>query len=216
MSRHISPSILAADFSNLDKEIDRINQSKASWLHCDIMDGSYVPNISFGFPVLEHIKKLSKKPLDVHLMIVKPERYIDRFCDLGIDNLTVHIEACLHLHRAVQQIKEKGVKAGVSLNPGTPVESLTEILGDLDFVLVMSVNPGFGGQKLIENTFDKVVRLKQLITASKSHALIQVDGGVDLSNAHKLFDCGVDVLIAGTEVFHAKDPVLAVEHLLNA
>lgn len=216
MSRHVSPSILAADFSNLEKEIDRINHSKASWLHCDIMDGVYVPNISFGFPVLGHIQKLSEKPLDVHLMIVRPERYVDRFCDLGIDNLTVHVEACRHLHRTVQHIKERGVKAGVSLNPGTPVSTLTEIIGDIDFVLIMSVNPGFGGQKLIENTYDKVARLKDLITRSKSGALIQVDGGVDFSNARKLFDSGVNVLIAGTEVFHTEDPVQSVDRLLNA
>jgi ribulose-phosphate 3-epimerase len=215
MSRYIAPSILAADFNNLEKEIEKINNSNAGWIHCDIMDGVFVPNISIGFPVIESLTKIAKKPLDVHLMIVEPEKYIDSFCNLGIDILTIHEEACRHLHRAVHQIKENKVKAGVSLNPHTPVNVLTEIITDLDLVLIMSVNPGFGGQKLIENSYKKIEELRNMINKSGSKALIQVDGGVDLSNARKLFDAGVNILVAGTTVFHAENPASMVDSLLQ-
>lgn len=214
MARHISPSILAADFGNLEGEINLINRSNASWLHCDVMDGVFVPNISFGIPVVEMAGKVSKKPLDVHLMIVEPDKYIDRFCSLGIDILTIHLEACRHLNRAIAQIKEHGVKAGISLNPHTPIEGLSEIIADLDMVLIMSVNPGFGGQNFIENTFHKITAVKSLIQQTNSKALIQVDGGINFSNARKLFDHGADVLVAGTTIFHSEDPAKTVDELL--
>lgn len=216
MSRYIAPSILAADFNNLGKEIGKINNSHASWIHCDIMDGVFVPNISIGFPILEPLTKIAKKPLDVHLMIMEPDKYIDAFCKLGIDILTIHVEACRHLHRAVHQIKDLKVKAGVSLNPHTPVNSLSEIITDLDLVLIMSVNPGFGGQVLIENSYKKIAELRRMIDSSGSKALIQVDGGVDLSNARRLFDAGVNILVAGTTVFHADDPASMIDSLLKA
>jgi ribulose-phosphate 3-epimerase len=216
MDRFVSPSVLAADFNNLSKDVSIINKSKAGWLHCDVMDGVFVPNISFGFPIIESLKKISEKPLDVHLMIVEPERYIDRFCSIGIDILTIHVEACRHLQRAIEQIKETGTKAGISLNPHTPVETLSEIISEIDYVLVMSVNPGFGGQKFIENTYDKVDKLRKLIETTHSNAVIQVDGGVDLTNARKLYDHGVNILVAGTSVFRSLDPAKAVEDLLSA
>lgn len=216
MSRYIAPSILAADFNNLEKEIEKINNSNAGWIHCDIMDGVFVPNISIGLPVIESLTKIAKKPLDVHLMIVKPEKYIDAFCKLGIDILTIHVEACRHLHRAVHQIKENNVKAGVSLNPHTPVNTLSEIITDLDLVLIMSVNPGFGGQVLIENSYKKIAELRKMIEDSGSKALIQVDGGVDLNNARRLFDAGVNILVAGTTVFHADNPASMIDSLLQA
>jgi ribulose-phosphate 3-epimerase len=215
MKRFVSPSILAADFNNLEKEVSKINLSKAGWIHCDIMDGVYVPNISFGFPIVESLKKVSEKPLDVHLMIVEPEKYIERFCNIGIDILTVHIEACKHLEQAIQLIKDHGIKAGVSLNPHTPVEALSEVISKIDLVLIMSVNPGFGGQQFIENTYDKVDKLKKMIDLAKSSALIQVDGGIDITNARKLYDNGVDILVCGTTVFHSKDPIKTVEELLS-
>lgn len=215
MNRHIAPSILAADFNNLEKEIEKINKSNASWIHCDIMDGVFVPNISIGLPVIESLTKIAQKPLDVHLMIVEPEKYIDAFCKFGIDILTIHEEASRHLHRAVSQIKENNVKAGVSLNPHTPVNSLTEIITDLDLVLIMSVNPGFGGQVLIENSYKKIAELKKLIDSSGSRAMIQVDGGVDLSNAKRLFDAGVNILVAGTTVFKSSDPAKTVDQMLS-
>jgi ribulose-phosphate 3-epimerase len=215
MNKFVSPSILAADFSNLSKEVAIINKSKASWLHCDVMDGVFVPNLSFGFPIIETLKRISEKPLDVHLMIVEPEKFIERFCSIGIDILTIHAEACRHLQRAIVQIKEKGSKAGISLNPHTPVETLSEVISEIDFVLIMSVNPGFGGQKFIENTYDKVDKLKKMILLSNSSAMIQVDGGIDLTNARKLFDHGVDILVAGTSIFHSADPVKAIEDLLT-
>jgi ribulose-phosphate 3-epimerase len=216
MDRYISPSILAADFNNLSKEVSIINGSKAGWLHCDVMDGIFVPNISFGFPIIESLKKISEKPLDVHLMIVEPEKYIKRFCSIGVDYLTIHAEASNHLHRAIGMIKENGAKAGISLNPHTPVECLSEIISDLDLVLIMSVNPGFGGQKFIENTYAKLDKLKKMITLSGSKALIQVDGGVDLTNARKLYEHGANILVAGTSVFRSTDPAKAISDLLSA
>lgn len=215
MNRHISPSILAADFNNLEKEIDRINSSNADWLHCDVMDGVFVPNISIGLPVVEAVSKISQKPIDVHLMIVEPAKYIDRFCNLGIDILTIHQEACKHLQRGIFQIKENGVKAGVSLSPHTPVTTLTDVIAELDLVLIMSVNPGFGGQKLIENTYRKVDELKNLVEKSNSKALIQVDGGVNINNARQLFDSGVNILVTGTTVFKSDDPAKTINELLS-
>jgi ribulose-phosphate 3-epimerase len=216
MSRHVSPSVLAADFTRLGDEIEKINKSRASWIHCDVMDGVFVPNISFGMPVVEAIKKVAKKPLDVHLMIVEPAKYIDRFCKIGIDNLTIHQEASKYLQRAVCQIKEHGVKAGVSISPHTPVRVLSEVLSDIDQVLIMSVNPGFGGQHFIENTYRKVADLKEMILKANSKTLIQVDGGITLENAGKLFDTGVDILVTGTTVFRSDDPVARVNELLGA
>ena len=216
MSRHVSPSILAADFGNLEREIKRINTSKASWLHCDVMDGVFVPNISFGMPVVEMAGRISTKPIDVHLMIVEPEKYIDRFCAFGIDILTVHIEACRYAGIALEKIREHNVKAGITLKPGTPVTELSDIIQEVDVVLVMSVEPGFGGQSFIEHTYQKVKDLKQLIQNSNSKALIQVDGGITLQNAGKLFETGADILITGTTVFKSDDPVQTIEKLLNA
>jgi ribulose-phosphate 3-epimerase len=214
--RFVSPSILAADFNNLEKEVIKINQSKASWLHCDVMDGVYVPNISFGFPVIESLKKVSEKPLDVHLMIVEPEKYIERFCKIGIDILTIHIEACKHLEQAIRLIKSFNVRAGVSLNPSTPVEVLSEVISEIDLVLIMSVNPGFGGQKFIENTYEKVDKLVKMSNSVNAHPLIQVDGGIDGSNARKLYDHGVNILVCGTTVFHSTDPIKAIDELVSA
>jgi ribulose-phosphate 3-epimerase len=216
MERFVSPSVLAADFNNLSKEITIINKSNAGWLHCDVMDGMFVPNISFGFPIIESLKKISDKPLDVHLMIVEPEKYIKRFCSIGLDILTIHAEASNHLHRAVGLIKENGAKAGISLNPHTPVESLSEIISEIDLVLIMSVNPGFGGQKFIENTYIKIDKLKKMIASSNSHALIEVDGGIDLTNAGKLYKHGANILVAGTSVFRSDDPEKMVDDLLLA
>ena len=190
-----------------------LNRSRADWIHLDIMDGNFVPNISFGFPVIEHIKKLTLLPLDVHLMIAQPERYIERFRASGADILTVHFEACTHLHRTIQKIKSEGMKAGVSLNPHTPVSLLEDIICGTDMVLIMSVNPGFGGQKFIENTYWKIRHLKKLIVEKQSDALIEVDGGVDLSNAGKLIDAGANVLVAGYSVFASADPLKIIEEL---
>jgi ribulose-phosphate 3-epimerase len=215
MPRYVSPSILAADFGNLEKEISIINKSNAGWLHCDVMDGVFVPNISFGFPVVEMAGRVSTKPLDVHIMIVEPDKYIDRFCSIGIDILTLHLEACRHLNRAIAQIKEHGVKAGISLNPHTPVEGLSEVISEVDIILIMSVNPGFGGQTFIENTYHKVAAVKKMIEQAGSKALIQVDGGIEQSNARKLYDHGVDILVAGTTVFHSADPVKTIDALLK-
>lgn len=209
----VSPSMLSADFTNLQKDIDFVNASKADWFHLDIMDGVFVPNISFGLPVVKAIKKAAKKPLDVHLMIVKPDTYIADFKAAGADWLTVHFEACTHLHRTVQAIKAQGMKAGVSLNPHTPVSVLENIICDVDMVLLMSVNPGFGGQKFIPETFDKIKDLKELIIRKKSKALIQVDGGVDTSNSQKLVEAGVDVLVAGNAIFSAEDRNEVVDFL---
>jgi len=202
----IAPSILAADFANLERDTKMINSSEADWFHIDIMDGVFVPNISFGMPVLVAIQKHAKKPLDVHLMIVDPDRYIETFAGLGAAVLTVHYEACDHLHRTLQKIKSCGMKAGVALNPHTPIASLNSIIQDIDLVCIMSVNPGFGGQSFIENTFEKVKELKKLINQNNSDCLIEIDGGVSNTNYSELIACGTDVLVAGSYVFKAENP----------
>ena len=202
----IAPSILAADFANLERDIDMINSSHADWFHIDIMDGVFVPNISFGMPVLKAIKKLAKKPLDVHLMIVDPDRYIETFAKLGAEILTVHFEACNHLHRSIQKIKSCGMKAGIALNPHTPVDNISEVIQDIDLVCLMSVNPGFGGQSFIENTFQKVEKLRSIIKEKNTSCLIEIDGGVSNLNSSKLAQCGADVLVAGSYVFNAENP----------
>lgn len=215
MNHLISPSLLSADFGNLERDIDMINNSEADWFHLDIMDGIFVPNISFGFPIIKVIKKYAKKPLDVHLMIFDPDRYIDNFHKAGADILTVHLETCNHLHRTVQKIKSLGIKAGVSLNPHTPVHLLKDIIADVDLVLIMSVNPGFGGQKFIPNALGKVKELKQLITEKNSNALIEVDGGVDNNNAKALIGAGCDVLVAGSYIFKSENPTETIKGLKN-
>ena len=206
MSVKIAPSILAADFANLERDTKMINSSEADWFHIDIMDGVFVPNISFGMPVLAAIQKHAKKPLDVHLMIIDPDRYIETFAKLGAAVLTVHYEACDHLHRTLQKIKSCGMKAGVALNPHTPIASLNSIIQDIDLVCIMSVNPGFGGQSFIENTFEKVKELKKLINQHNSDCLIEIDGGVTNTNYSELIACGADVLVAGSYVFKAENP----------
>ena len=209
----VSPSLLAANFIDLKSDIEMINSSDADWLHMDIMDGVFVPNISFGFPVLEAVSKVCKKPLDVHFMIVHPERYIAQTAKTGAMMMNVHYEACTHLHRTIQEIHDAGMKAGVTLNPSTPVSCLEDIIGDVDMVLLMSVNPGFGGQKFIENTISKAQRLRRLITESGSKALIEVDGGVQAETAPRLVAAGVDVLVSGSYVFRAQDPHEVIRQL---
>ena len=209
----VSPSLLAADFLHLDSDIQMINDSEAEWLHLDVMDGVFVPNISFGFPVLEAVASKCKKALDVHYMIVHPEQYIKQTAKLGAMMMNVHYEACTHLHRTIQEIHDAGMKAGVTLNPSTPVSVLEDIIADVDMVLLMSVNPGFGGQKFIENTIAKVKRLKKLINESGSKALVEVDGGVQAETAPRLVAAGVDVLVSGSYVFKAPDPLAVLREL---
>ncbi len=214
-NKMLAPSLLSADFGNLARDIDIINSSRADWLHIDIMDGVFVPNISFGFPVLECVKKLSQKPLDVHLMIVEPNKFIDECKNIGAMMMNVHYEACTHLHRTTTAIRQAGMKAGVTLNPHTPVELLEDIVNEVDLVLIMSVNPGFGGQKFIENTYSKVARLRSMIERKGSKALIEVDGGVNLDNAANIYRAGADVLVAGNAVFRAPDISAAIEAFKN-
>ena len=213
MKHLIAPSILAADFANLQRDIEMLNQSEADWIHVDIMDGLFVPNISFGFPVVEAVNKYATKPLDVHLMITDPDRYLRNFADAGAAHITVHYEACTHLHRTVQAIKELGCKAGVALNPHTPVALLEDIIGDVDLVLIMSVNPGFGGQKFIQNTYKKIEQLKALSASQNPDLFIEVDGGVNLSNASQLIQAGANALVAGNFVFSSNDPLAKIKEL---
>lgn len=209
----IAPSILAADFANIQSEVEMLNSSRADWVHVDIMDGIFVPNISFGIPVTHAIHLHSKKPLDVHLMIEKPENYVEAFKKAGAEIITVHYEACPHLHRNIQQIKDLGCKAGVALNPHTPVQLLEDLIQDIDMVCIMSVNPGFGGQKFIENTFKKVRQLKELISDVGATTLIEIDGGVNQNNARPLLDAGADVLVAGSFVFSSENPIDTISNL---
>ena len=213
MSNLIAPSVLAADFANLQKDIEMINNSEADWFHIDIMDGVFVPNISFGMPVLEAITKHAKKTIDVHLMIVNPDRYIETFANLGATILTVHYEACNHLHSTIQAIKAAGMKAGVALNPHTPIAVLEDVIQNLDMVCIMSVNPGFGGQSFIENTYKKVSQLKHLIEFSNAECLIEIDGGVTDKNANQLIEAGANVLVAGSYVFKSDDPSETIKNL---
>ena len=213
MNHLIAPSVLSANFANLQSDIEMINASDADWFHVDVMDGVFVPNISFGFPVIKAIKKLAKKPLDVHLMIIEPDRYVQTFKEAGADNLTIHIEACPHLHRSIQNIKSFGMKAGVAINPHTNINLLVDVIYDIDLVCLMSVNPGFGGQKFIENTYEKINNLKQLIAKKSSNTLIEIDGGVDLNNYKKLLACGANILVAGNTVFSAQKPTEIIKTL---
>lgn len=215
MDHLISPSLLAADFGNLEKEVLMINKSQADWLHLDIMDGVFVPNISFGFPVLEHVKKIASKPLDVHLMIVEPDRFLSRFRDAGANILTVQYEACIHLQRTVTEIRNMGMKAGVALNPHTTVSLLKNTLPFIDMVLIMTVNPGFGGQSFIPESYNKISELREMIDKGGYKVLIEVDGGIDTKNAAKLIESGVNVLVAGNAVFGSKDPLDTIRKLKN-
>ncbi len=213
MSHIIAPSVLSADFGNLQRDVEMINKSEADWFHVDVMDGMFVPNISFGFPVMKAIKKHAQKPLDVHLMVMDPDRYLQAFKDAGADILTVHYEGCTHLHRTVQAIKALGMKAGVAINPHTSVNLLVDTMEYLDVVLVMSVNPGFGGQKFIENTYHKIVGVRDIIRATKSAAIIEVDGGVDMNNYTKLLEAGATALVAGNTVFSSANPMQTIADL---
>jgi ribulose-phosphate 3-epimerase len=213
MEHLVSPSLLAADFSNLEKEIMMINRSEADWLHLDIMDGVFVPNISFGFPVIKAVKKVSAKPLDVHLMIIDPDRYLNQFCEAGANNLTVQYEACTHLHRTVTEIRNLGMKAGVAINPHTPVSLLKNILHAIDMVLIMTVNPGFGGQLFIKESYNKISELRKMIDTGGYNVLIEVDGGIDTINGVKLIESGVNVLVVGSSVFKSTDPEKTIRKL---
>ena len=215
MNTLVSPSLLSANFLNLNQDLEIINKSEADWLHLDIMDGEFVPNISFGFPIIEAVSKICKKPLDVHFMIMHPEKYIERTAKLGAMMMNVHYEACTHLHRTVQQIHNAGMKAAVTLNPATPVYMLEDIIDDVDMVLLMSVNPGFGGQTFIENTIQKVKRLRKMIDNAQTNTLIEVDGGVNAKTAPILVKAGVDVLVSGSYVFKSSDPISTIESLKN-
>ena len=214
MSVQVAPSLLAADFARLGEAVDMVNRSRASMLHIDVMDGMFVPNISIGFPVISSIRRIAEKPLDVHMMVMEPGRYVDAVRDAGADLMNVHYEACTHLDRVVHTIHEAGMRAGVTLNPATPVGMLEDIISEVEMVLLMSVNPGFGGQKFIANTVAKVARLRRLIECSGSHAVIQVDGGVDLNTAPALIDAGADILVAGSYVFKSENPVEAIDRLI--
>ena len=209
----VAPSILSADFGNLQRDIEMLNNSEADWIHCDVMDGRFVPNISFGIPVVKAVKKISQKPLDVHLMIVEPEKYIDDFAKAGASILTVHYEACIHLHRIIHAIKEKNMMAGVAINPHTPVGLLEDVINDIDLVNVMSVNPGFGGQKFIQNTYHKVRQLKQLSQKHNARIFIEIDGGVDAENVGELVTAGANVLVAGNSVFSSQNPKQVISQL---
>ena len=213
MGKIISPSLLSANFANLERDFEMLNSSDADWVHIDIMDGVFVPNISFGFPVLKYVVKLSQKPLDVHLMIVQPDKFVSEVRDLGTYMMNVHFEACTHLHRTIQQIKQAGMKAAVTLNPATPVCMLEDILPELDMVLLMSVNPGFGGQKFIQNTLKKVEQLKEMRNRMGLNTIIEIDGGVNLETGKLLSDAGADALVAGSAVFKAEDPIKMIKDL---